>query len=439
MRLRALPGFVSVLMVCGTGTAAAQVSPATDIIVGRVIGPDSTPIAGAQVAVVAVMTNATKTLVTNGDGRFSVVFRDGDGTYRIQVTAIGMRPARAIVERRANQDRLAVTIQMSVQSQELSPVEVRGRVDPVESAFAAGGNERTLLPQLVERLQTNPGDLFTSATLVPGVIATAASDTSRSAFSFAAQPAVQNNITVDGMTFLFGSIPQDAVRSTRLILNAYDVSRGQFTGAQMATITKGGTSVFQGTANIVWRAIANYHRYCDGGGNRQNVHRGERVPHRGHLFSDMSRTLIPRIHRRSSRNTRRALRGIVPMGVALLSCNTFAPPDFGVSYINYGTVTVHVLASNIAVPPSGTDTIMVALDSAIQGAYLRPIGKAGDSVRFNAVLGGFHESTVRGLRAGCTARSFTLSDTNSVAGIDRTFTVENGFHTAIIYDVACPP
>ena len=252
MRVRTMRGLtLAALVVCGAGSAAAQVRPATDIIAGRVIGPDSTPIAGARVTAVAVMTNVTKTVVTNGDGRFSVVFHDGDGTYRIQVTAIGMRPARAIAERRANQDRLFVTIRMSLQSQELSPVEVRGRVDAVEAAFTAGGNERTLLPQLVERLQANPGDLFTAATLVPGVIATAASDTSRSAFSFAAQPAVQNNITVDGMTFLFGSIPQDAVRSTRLILNAYDVSRGQFTGAQMATVTKGGTSVFQGSANVL--------------------------------------------------------------------------------------------------------------------------------------------------------------------------------------------
>jgi len=155
-------------------------------------------------------------------------------------------------------------------------------------------------------------------------------------------------------------------------------------------------------------------------------------------------TVTSIVHRRPRRTCapagdRRALQAVLAATVALLSCDTFAPPDFGVSYINYGTATVHVQASNVSVPPYGTDTIMVALDSAIQGAYLRPIGKAEDSARFNAVLPGIHESTVRGLRAGCTSRSIALNDTTSVAGIDRKFIVENGRHTAIVYFVSCPP
>lgn len=248
---------LSALFLAVAIPASAQIVGASDIIVGRVIGPDSNPVAGARVSIVSIATNATKNVVTNSDGRFTVLFRDGGGQYRLTATFLGLRPTTLTLQRRRDTDRFTVTVYMGSNPQQLSTVEVRGSADAIlERTFGAGGIERTFAPQLLERLPVRPGDLFGAATLVPGVIATAASDTSRAAFSVAAQTSTQNNITVDGMTFLFGSIPQDAVRSTRVILNAYDVSRGQFTGGQLATTTKSGTRTFQGTANLTGRTAA---------------------------------------------------------------------------------------------------------------------------------------------------------------------------------------
>ena len=62
------------------------------------------------------------------------------------------------------------------------------------------------------------------------------------AFSVAGQRPTANNITLDGLSFGGGSIPQDATRTTRIITNTYDVARGQFSGGQVATTTKGGTN-----------------------------------------------------------------------------------------------------------------------------------------------------------------------------------------------------
>src|SRR2546428_6727414 len=41
-------------------------------------------------------------------------------------------------------------------------------------------------------------------------------------------------------------VPQDAIRSTRVVTNTYDVARGQFSGGLVASTTRSGTNVPQG-------------------------------------------------------------------------------------------------------------------------------------------------------------------------------------------------
>src|SRR2546430_4921930 len=48
-------------------------------------------------------------------------------------------------------------------------------------------------------------------------------------------------------------LPQDAVRSIRVITNSYDVARGQFSGGLVASTTRGGTNVPQGAFTYALR------------------------------------------------------------------------------------------------------------------------------------------------------------------------------------------
>src|SRR2546428_5206790 len=50
---------------------------------------------------------------------------------------------------------------------------------------------------------------------------------SRSTFSVAGQRPTANRITLDGLSYGGAMVPQDAVRSTRVVTNSYDVARGQ--------------------------------------------------------------------------------------------------------------------------------------------------------------------------------------------------------------------
>src|SRR3984885_13137379 len=91
------------------------------------------------------------------------------------------------------------------------------------------------------------------AALTPGVVGISATDTSGSAFSVAGQRPTLNSVTVDGTTFNGSTVPQEALRSTRVITNTYDVSRGQFTGGQVASTTRGGTNNVQGVFTYALR------------------------------------------------------------------------------------------------------------------------------------------------------------------------------------------
>src|SRR3989442_1341454 len=108
-----------------------------------------------------------------------------------------------------------------------------------------GSSGRSYTPDQLARVPINASDLNTIATLQPGVLGIRESDSTVAAFSVAGQRTTANNITLDGMSFGSGSVPQDAVRSIRVVTNAYDVARGQFSGGLIASTTRGGTNVPQ--------------------------------------------------------------------------------------------------------------------------------------------------------------------------------------------------
>ncbi|HEX9221036.1 MAG TPA: TonB-dependent receptor, partial [Gemmatimonadaceae bacterium] len=78
-------------------------------------------------------------------------------------------------------------------------------------------------------------------------------DTTKPSFNVAGQPSNQNNITLDGLSFGAGSVPSEAIRNTRVVTSTYDVARGQFTGGQIASTTRGGTNNVQGALSYSLR------------------------------------------------------------------------------------------------------------------------------------------------------------------------------------------
>ena len=254
-RLSLLSFAALVLAATLSEPADAQVGSTTDIIMGQVTSPEGQPIAGARVEVISTDTQIKRTKTTGADGRYTIVFPDGGGSYTLQVIAIGYAPTRTSVARQSDEDRLVADVKMGRSVAVLQSVEVRAAPRPRQPTDRpeAGSTEKGLPPNLINRLPIEAGDLNTLATLAPGVIGIAGTDSTSAAFSVAGQPSNQNNITLDGLSFGTGTVPQEAVRSTRVITNTYDVARGQFTGGQVASTTRGGTNVSTGALNYSLR------------------------------------------------------------------------------------------------------------------------------------------------------------------------------------------
>lgn len=239
--------------VCVPGAARAQVGSSTDIITGTVKGPQGEPIAGARVEVTSVELQTMRGRTTNDKGQFTLLFPDGGGQYRVVVKAIGFAPYTMNVIRQADEDRFVVNATLSKSTTTLSQVTIRGAQNNAGQTDrpTPGSTERNLTAEQLYRLPVDASDPTAIAGLAPGVVTLGSTDSTSSAFSVAGQRTDQNQITLDGMSFGTGGVPQEAVRNTRVVTNTFDVARGQFTGGQVASTTRSGTNSVQGSVGFV--------------------------------------------------------------------------------------------------------------------------------------------------------------------------------------------
>ena len=241
-------------IMASAGALTAQVGSTTDIITGKVVDTTGRPLAGATVTATSIETRVSRNRTTGADGKYTILFPDGGGQYRITVRAIGVAPQTVTLSRQGDEDRLEKTFRMTVNAapQSLTAVNVQGRRNPNQGFErpAPGGSERTFSADQQSRLPVDANDVNTLAALAPGVVGVGSSDSTTATFAVAGQRTTQNNLTLDGISFGSGSVPQEAVRGTRVITSTYDVARGQFTGGQIATTTRSGTNVLQGSATL---------------------------------------------------------------------------------------------------------------------------------------------------------------------------------------------
>lgn len=237
------------LLFVAPPAARAQVGSSTDILTGQITGPDGKPLQGVKVEATSIETGVSRNRTTNGEGRFTILFPDGGGSYRMTAKYLGMAQVTGTLARQADEDRLIWSVRMSTVPQQLQAVVVRGNNPSAGNERPGPGSvERVMSGEQLNRLPIDPNDPAAIAALTPGVVATSATDTSASAFSVAGQRTDQNQITLDGLSFLAGGgVPTEAVRRMSVVTNTYDVARGQFTGGQINTTTRGGTNDVSGS------------------------------------------------------------------------------------------------------------------------------------------------------------------------------------------------
>jgi hypothetical protein len=236
--------------LCPLEAAFAQAGATTDVLTGVVRTEDGQPVLEAMVSATSLETQITRTVKTDARGRYAIVFPDGGGQYRLLVRAIGMAPQILTVVRQADEDRLVTDVRVSVVATRLADINVQARRAPApgagQDAPGPGATERVLSPEQLQRLPIDASDLSLLASLAPGVVLTESTDSTAAGFSVAGQRPDANAVTLDGLLFGGAQLPPEAMRNTRVITNAYDVARGQFSGGLVSTTTRGGSNMVQG-------------------------------------------------------------------------------------------------------------------------------------------------------------------------------------------------
>jgi Carboxypeptidase regulatory-like domain len=228
--------------------ASAQADAGTDIITGVVTDVDRNPVESATVEAYSLQTEVTRRAHTDVHGRYTILFPDGGGQYRMTARMLGMAPRVALLVRDADEDRLVWDARLGGGGVTLDTltVEARGRL-PAGERPTPGETQRAFTPDQLAQLPIDQTDLASLVGLVPGVLPIAGTDSTASSFSVAGLGPDANAVTLDGLLFGNTSVPQEGLRQTRVVTGTYDVSRGQFSGGLVASISRSGSNVLQGS------------------------------------------------------------------------------------------------------------------------------------------------------------------------------------------------
>jgi hypothetical protein len=230
-------------MAVAVGSTSAQV--ATDIIRGRVIDPEAKPVVGAEVAATSYQGQVTKRATTDKNGRFTIAFINGEGDYWIAVRKLGFAFRRFEVKKIGDEEVLIADVQLSSTVVALDAVSVVGQKEralPNRSAKDAdvGGGERPLSNNAL--LPDQAGNLAAMAAGVPGFQLIPGLDGAPDMYSVLGLGPDQNNVIFNGLGSGISALPPDVLATTSINPYPFDVSRGGFSGAQVAIQTIPGSN-----------------------------------------------------------------------------------------------------------------------------------------------------------------------------------------------------
>jgi hypothetical protein len=236
----------SILVALSVVGAIALRSPSagaqTDVIRGRIIGPDSLPVERATITVTSLTGNVTRTARTDKNGRYTVTFPGDEGDYFVNVAALGFAGRRFEIKRTGDQEILVADARLQRVAERLDAMEVKAERQRVgrNDVPDISGSERSASAANVSADQL--GDLAALAASLPGVQLIPGADGNPNGFSVLGLSPDQNATTLNGMNFGGSNLPRDANVSTSLATSPYDVSRGNFSGGLLNVRSRPGSN-----------------------------------------------------------------------------------------------------------------------------------------------------------------------------------------------------
>jgi hypothetical protein len=238
--------FALTLAIFLTGAAASASAQESDIIRGKVTGPDSLALENVRVTAMSMATNQSITRNTSKDGRFTIIFPNGGGDYIISYAAIGFQPTQKEVKREQDEAILIADQALGKAATMLQAIRVTAqrqavdRNDDARNGGGVGAGDRGVdMSQVAIGAQ---GDLAQMAASLPGVTYIPGADGGAAGFSILGLGAEQNLTTLNGLDFGGSDLPRDAVTTGRVSSNPFNPNQGGFSGGQLALRTAPGTN-----------------------------------------------------------------------------------------------------------------------------------------------------------------------------------------------------
>ncbi len=234
---------LALLLVCGLlSPALAQTA---DVLRGRVVGPDSSPIANAQVVALDTASKTPHPTRTDARGAYTISIDNGGGTYVVAVTMLGYAPQRRTVTRPASGAFPPIDFKLALVAAQLGAVRTTGERPKVTRSDVAGdnsiGGQTAFADATSGRNGDFTGDLTLALTSIPGVTIIPSATGGLPTVSAFGISGDQNGLILNGMGF-GGSIPRDGMR-VAVVTSSYDPSKGGFAGIQTSVRMSPGSNL----------------------------------------------------------------------------------------------------------------------------------------------------------------------------------------------------
>ena len=253
--IRLLTRLVAAAVGVGLFAAPAAAQQQTDIIRGQVTGPDSLPIQGARISATSYQGSITKSASTDRNGRFQIIFVNGEGDYWLEVAKVGYNRRRFEIKKVGEEQVMLADARLTSAIVSLDAINITGDnralVNRNSRSTDVSGGDKSLTSTSPLLAPDQAGNLAAMASTIPGIQLIPGMDGGADMFSALGLPGDQNNTTFNGLGSGVSSLPPDA--QVRITFSQFpaDPARGGFSGAQINVASIPGS-------NFSFRGLSGY-------------------------------------------------------------------------------------------------------------------------------------------------------------------------------------
>ena len=229
----------------------------TSSIAGFVKDPSGAVVPNAQVTVISEATQESRTILTNGNGYYSLSSLPA-GLYTVAVRKQGFKAFESVHNKLDAVSTLSVSASLTIGTPNES-VEVTSSADLIQTD--SGAVQHQITGEQIQHQELNGRNPVFMTELLPGVITGATLGdfnfgVSKPGFSINGARSTDTTVTIDGAaavrtranTYVIGAPNVDSTAEIQVLTAAYAAEYGGAGGGQVRMVSKSGTTDFHGTA-----------------------------------------------------------------------------------------------------------------------------------------------------------------------------------------------